>query len=81
MDALERVFPDVARDSAEAELAGIAPLMCGGDAKFIGRAEPELWARTVDLLSKVDLLPDDQSPESLYTNDYLPDESQMHACS
>jgi NitT/TauT family transport system substrate-binding protein len=65
---------------AAAELAAITPLFCSGGAKFIGKAEDALWAKSQDLLSQVKLLPVGQDPKTYYTNDYLPPASAMRAC-
>lgn len=77
---LKAVFPEVNEKLATAELAAITPLFCSGGAKYIGKAEDPLWAKSQDLLSEVKLLPAGQDPKSYYTNDYLPPESQMRAC-
>jgi NitT/TauT family transport system substrate-binding protein len=65
---------------ATSELAAIKPLFCSGGAKYIGKAEDALWAKTQDLLSEVKLLPAGQDPKGYYTNDYLPAATAMRAC-
>jgi len=55
-------------------------LLCAGGAKSVGRAEPEAWARTQDLLSQVGLLPQGIDPTKYYTYDYLPAQSELQAC-
>ena len=77
---LKTVFPEMNEKLATAELAAITPLFCSGGAKFIGKAEDALWAKTQELLSEVKLLPAGQDPKSYYTNEYLPPASQMRAC-
>ena len=72
-------FPDSNPELVTAELAAIPPLFCSGGAKYIGKAEDAHWARTQELLSQVELLPEGQDPKTYYTNDYLPDESAMRA--
>src|SRR3954471_14058532 len=69
---LKVVFPEVNEKLAAAELAAITPLFCSGGAKYVGKAEDALWAKSQDLLSEVKLLPAGQDPKSYYTNDYLP---------
>jgi NitT/TauT family transport system substrate-binding protein len=80
IDAVKDQFPETNRDLATAELASIEPLYCAAGAKFVGKAEPESWARTQELLSQVDLLPAGQDPTTYYTYDFLPGESEMQAC-
>ena len=77
---LKQVFPEVNEKLATAELAAITPLFCSGGAKYIGKAEDALWAKSQDLLAEVKLLPAGQDPKSYYTYDYLPPVSQLRAC-
>ena len=77
---LKTVFPEVNEKLATAELAAITPLFCSGGAKYIGKAEDALWAKSQDLLSEVKLLPAGQDPKTYYTNAYLPPASAMRAC-
>ena len=77
---VKKVFPDTNEKLATQELAAIHPLFCSGGAKHIGKAEPELWAKSQELLAEVKLLPAGQDPKSYYTYDYLPPASQMRAC-
>ncbi len=77
---LKKVFPEVNEKLATAELAAITPLFCSGGAKYIGKAEDALWAKSQELLSEVKLLPAGQDPKSYYTSEYLPPASAMRAC-
>ena len=77
---VKKVFPEVNEKLATAELAAITPLFCSGGAKYIGKAEDALWAKSQDLLSEVKLLPAGQDPKSYYSSDYLPPASSMRAC-
>ena len=77
---LKSIFPNMSEKLAAAELAAIKPLFCSGGAKYIGKAEEALWAKTQDLLSQVKLLPVGQDPKSYYTNDFLPPVSQLRPC-
>jgi NitT/TauT family transport system substrate-binding protein len=65
-----------------AELKAIldGDLLCAGGAKFVGKAEPEQWTKTQDLLSQVELLPKGIDPTTYYTYDYLPPESELQTC-
>ena len=78
--ALKIVFPEVNEKLAAAELAAIGPLFCSGGAKYLGKAEDALWAKSQVLLAEVKLLPAGQDPKSYYTNEYLPPASAMRAC-
>src|SRR5436309_3998138 len=77
---LKQVCPEVNDKLATAELAAITPLFCSGGAKYIGKAEDAVWAKSQDLLSEVKLLPAGQDPKTYYTNAYLPPASAMRAC-
>ncbi len=77
---LKVVFPDVNEKLATAELAAITPLFCSGGAKYVGKAEDALWAKSQELLSEVKLLPVGQDPKTYYTNEYLPPVSAMRPC-
>jgi NitT/TauT family transport system substrate-binding protein len=77
---LKKVFPDVNDKLATQELAAIGPLFCSGGAKYVGKAEPDYWARSQELLAEVKLLPAGQDPKSYYTYAFLPPESQMRPC-
>jgi len=77
---LKATFPNMNEKLATAELAAITPLFCSGGAKYLGKAEEALWAKTQDLLSQVKLLPAGQDPKSYYTYDYLPPVSEMRPC-
>jgi NitT/TauT family transport system substrate-binding protein len=77
---LKKVFPEVNEKLATAELAAITPLFCSGGAKYIGKAEDALWAKSQTLLAEVKLLPAGQDPKSYYTDEFLPPASQMRAC-
>jgi len=77
---LKKVFPEANEQLATKELAAITPLFCSGGAKYIGKAEDALWAKSQDLLSEVKLLPAGQDPKSYYSSDYLPPASAMRAC-
>src|SRR5690349_18144298 len=77
---VKKVFPETNEKLATAELAAITPLFCSGGAKYIGKAEDALWAKSQDLLAEVKLLPAGQDPKTYYSNDYLPPASQMRAC-
>jgi NitT/TauT family transport system substrate-binding protein len=71
--ALVRTFPadtDPARNLAELK-AAIA-LMCKNGAKFVGKAEPEAWTRTVAVAQQVLGLPTEVPASAYYTYDGLP---------
>lgn len=55
-------------------------LLCAGGANYVGKAEPEQWVTTQDLLSSVELLPAGVDPTTYYTYDYLPPDSELQSC-
>jgi NitT/TauT family transport system substrate-binding protein len=65
-----------------AELKAVldAKLLCAGNAKYVGRAEPDQWSKTQDLLSQVGLLPKGIDPTTYYSYDYLPASSELQTC-
>jgi NitT/TauT family transport system substrate-binding protein len=79
---LNKLFSSAAdKGSAEGLKAILAGnLLCTGGAKFVGKAEPEQWVKTQDLLSSVGLLPAGIDPTTYYTNKYLPADSDLQAC-
>jgi NitT/TauT family transport system substrate-binding protein len=77
---LKKTFPEMNAKLATAELAAIKPLFCSGGAKFLGKGEDALWAKSQELLAEVKLLPTGQDPKSYYTHDFLPPAAQMRAC-
>jgi NitT/TauT family transport system substrate-binding protein len=77
---VKAVFPEVNEKLAAAELAAIRPLFCSGGAKYLGKAEDALWAKSQQLLAEVKLLPAGQDPKTYYTNEFLPPESQLRPC-
>lgn len=78
--AVKTVFPSVNDKLAAQELAAIGPLFCSGGARYVGKAEDSLWAKSQELLSEVKLLPAGQDPKSYYTHDFLPPVQAMRAC-
>lgn len=82
VDDLDGLWGPKASKTSLDELQAVfdGDLLCAGGAKYLGRSEPEQWATTQDLLASVDLLPEGVDPESYYTYDYLPDESDLRAC-
>lgn len=78
--AIKTVFPSVNDKLAAQELAAIGPLFCSGGARYVGKAEDSLWAKSQELLSEVKLLPAGQDPKSYYTHDFLPPAQAMRAC-
>lgn len=78
--AVKAYFPDTVEETTRQELAAATPLFCAGIAKFVGKAEPEQWVLTQDLLSKVGLLPEGIDPNVYYSNEYLPADSDLRDC-
>jgi len=78
--AVKEVFPAADESLVQEELANITPLFCAGEAKVVGRAEDSQWVLTQDLLSEVELLPAGTDPTTYYTNEFLPEDSELRAC-
>lgn len=55
-------------------------LLCANGAKYLGKATPEAWAKTQELLSSVDLLDKGVDPTTYYTYDYLPPDNELPTC-
>ena len=78
--AVKAYFPETVEATVIQELKAATPLFCAGIAKYLGKAEPEQWVLTQDLLSKVELLPAGVDPEVYYSNAYLPADSELRDC-
>jgi NitT/TauT family transport system substrate-binding protein len=71
--ALVKTFPadtDPARNLAELKAA--ITLFCSNGAKFVGKAEPEAWTRTVSVAQQVLGLPTEVPAAQYYTYEALP---------
>lgn len=71
--ALVQTFPadtDPARNLAELKAA--ITLFCSNGAKFVGKAEPEAWARTVSVAQQVLGLPTEVPGSQYYTYEAMP---------
>ncbi|WP_291751292.1 ABC transporter substrate-binding protein [Cellulomonas sp. 73-92] len=55
-------------------------LLCANGAKYLGKATPDAWTKTQDLLSSVGLLDKGVDPTKYYTYDYLPPDNQLPVC-
>lgn len=77
---LKTLFPEMNEKLAAQELAAIGVLFCSGGARYVGKAEDALWAKSQELLAEVKLLPAGRDPKSYYTHDFLPPPAQMRAC-
>lgn len=78
--AVKSYFPETVEETVMKELKAATPLFCAGIAKYLGKAEPEQWVLTQDLLAKVELLPTGVDPEVYYSNEYLPADSELRDC-
>lgn len=81
IDALKAVFPDANAEAATGELVAAAELVCVNGADFVGKATPEAWARTQDMLASVGLLAEGVDPNTYFSNAYLPADSDLRSCS
>ena len=55
-----------------AELKAAITLFCSNGAKFVGKAEPEAWARTVSVAQQVLGLPTEVPGSQYYTYEAMP---------
>ena len=55
-------------------------LLCANGAKYLGKATPDAWSKTQDLLSSVGLLDKGVDPTTYYTYDYLPTDNELQTC-
>jgi NitT/TauT family transport system substrate-binding protein len=76
--ALKKTFPDVKTEQAKGELTATIPLFCKNGARSIGKAEPEAWKETQDVLAAVKTTPEGFDPKKYYTYEYLP--SKLPSC-
>jgi len=81
LEALKAVFPDANEKSAAGELAAAAELVCVNGAEYVGKATPEAWAATQDMLASVGLLDKGVDPNTYFSNSYLPEDSKLRSCS
>lgn len=74
IQALVDTFPyDTKPDLNRRQLESAINLFCKNDAKFVGKAEPEAWERTVQVAQEVLGLSKDLPATAYYTYDYLPE--------
>ncbi len=74
IEALVTTFPyDTRPDLNRAQLDSAINLFCKNDAKFVGKAEPEAWVKTVEIAEKVLGLPAGIPATDYYSYDYLPE--------
>ncbi|MFC8521501.1 MULTISPECIES: ABC transporter substrate-binding protein [Micrococcaceae] len=78
--AVKQLLPDSRDDVVRAELKLLLPLMCAADAKFVGRAEPDRWVQSNDILTRAKLLPAPVDISKAVSYDFLPPESELHSC-
>ncbi|WP_163167775.1 ABC transporter substrate-binding protein [Arthrobacter sp. Alg241-R88] len=78
--AVKQLQPDSRDDVVRAELKLLLPLMCAADAKFVGRAEPERWEYSNEVLTRAKLLPAPLDISKAVSYDFLPPESELRSC-
>lgn len=79
-EAVKELFPESDEELTALEVEAIDPLLCSGEAQYVGKAEDEAWQLTQDLLSEVELLPEGEDPSDYYTHDYLPSDDALQPC-
>lgn len=80
VSAMKAMFPDADEKTAPAQLEATKYLMCVNRAKFLGKATPAQWEDTVKILSQIGILPSNIPATQYYSYDYLPPDSELHAC-
>jgi NitT/TauT family transport system substrate-binding protein len=70
--ALAKTFQGVDTALSVTQLKAIQPLFCASGAKNFGKAEPEAWASSQNILAQAHSLPSGFDPKKYYTYDYLP---------
>lgn len=80
LTALKGLFPDVNDKLTPGQLDATITLMCASGAEYVGKSTEKQWSDTVDLLTKIDLLPADVPAEDYYTYDYLPADDELRSC-
>ncbi|MHB8890723.1 MAG: ABC transporter substrate-binding protein [Candidatus Limnocylindrales bacterium] len=74
IEALVTTFPYDTRPALnKRQLESAINLFCKNDAKFVGKAEPVAWERTVKIAEQVLKLPPGIPATDYYTYDYLPE--------
>lgn len=73
VEALKATFPQVVEDQARNELDATKILFCRNGAKSLGKAEPEAWKASQEVLAKIGTTPQGTDPTEYYTYDYLPE--------
>ncbi|MBT2473687.1 ABC transporter substrate-binding protein [Microbacterium sp. ISL-103] len=80
VEAVAALSPGADADGTRVELDFLLPLMCAADASYIGRAEPEHWTRSIDLLERAGLISETLDPDTFVSYDYLPADDELTAC-
>jgi NitT/TauT family transport system substrate-binding protein len=74
IEALVATFPhDVRPELNRRQLDSAIKLFCANNARFVGKAEPAAWERTVQIAQEFLGLPTDLPATAYYTYDFLPE--------
>jgi len=80
ISAVTQLQPDSVEDRVRVELDFLLPLLCAADARYVGRAEPEHWQQSVELLRRAELISGDLDPATFVSYDSLPPEAELRSC-
>ncbi|TDU01712.1 NitT/TauT family transport system substrate-binding protein [Streptomyces sp. 846.5] len=77
---IKKLEPSTVENNARTELSVLLPLLCAGDAQYIGLAEPARWKSTMALLVRAKLVSNAPDPTKFVSYDYLPPRSALTPC-
>lgn len=72
--------PDTVEANAREEMDVLLPLLCAGDAKYLGLAESNRWQNSMTLLEQAELVSEAPDPDSFVSYDYLPAQNALTSC-
>ena len=77
---IKKLEPNTVEKNARTELSVLIPLLCAGDAQYIGLAEAPRWKSTMALLERAKLVSNAPDPTKFVSYDYLPPRSSLTSC-
>lgn len=77
---IKKLEPSTVENNARTELSVLLPLLCAGDAQYIGLVESARWKSTMALLERAKLVSKAPDPTKFVSYDYLPPRSALTSC-
>jgi NitT/TauT family transport system substrate-binding protein len=77
---IKKLQGDTVEENAREELKVLLPLLCAGDAQYIGLAEQARWKKSMALLERARLISKAPDPTTFVSYDYLPARSVLTSC-